>query len=207
MFLLVVLATLGLCMEVHGDLVDGINVIDMKLRAGLLARASTESVPLFEKSKPINVTLGIEMKKIVEVNEVEQKFKIQVLLRMSWINEFIRWHPDEWGNISWIKVKPHDLWTPDIVPYNEMNDDNADVADKYKKLILVEHTGLNTWNIPVLYTLACGIEVEYFPFDVQLCPITFGSWEYNSKSLVLTQDASQIITSDYNFVRMGYIVR
>ena len=49
------------------DLVEGTNVIDMKLRAGILARASTESVPLFDKSNPINVTLGIEMKKIVEV--------------------------------------------------------------------------------------------------------------------------------------------
>ena len=56
-------------------------------------------------------------------------------------NEFTQWHPDEWGNITWLKIKPQQLWTPDIIPYNDMDDSTADVADKYKKLILLDHTG------------------------------------------------------------------
>ena len=39
--------------------------------------------------------------------------------------------------------------------------------------------------------------MQYFPFDVQKCPITFGSWEYDSKNLILKQDDTPIITSDY----------
>ena len=76
------------------DLVEGTNVIDMKLRAGLLARASTESVPLFDKSNPINVTLGIEMKKIVEVRIFFDSYKpgLACLFKYIFISIFILIH-------------------------------------------------------------------------------------------------------------------
>ena len=51
-----------------GDLIDGLNVVDMKLRQGLLSRTSQMSVPVRDRNKPINVTLGMELKKIVDVS-------------------------------------------------------------------------------------------------------------------------------------------
>ena len=54
--------------KVNCDLVDGLNVVDMKLRQGLLSRTSQFSVPVRDRNKAINVTLGMELKKIVDVS-------------------------------------------------------------------------------------------------------------------------------------------
>ena len=37
------------------------------------------------------------------------------------------------------------------------------------------------------YTLACNMDITYFPFDVQTCPVTFGSWEYDTRNLLIIQ--------------------
>merc|ERR1712147_18455 len=116
---------------------------------------------------------------------------------MSWVNEFVTWKPEEWGNITWIKVHPDEVWTPDVTPYNDLDEDKTDVAEKYTKLILIDHTGLNSWYIPVLFALDCAMQVQYFPFDVQRCPITFGSWEYDARSLLLLRDSEPVLTPGY----------
>ena len=81
--------------------------------------------------------------------EVDQIFVIKVLLRLSWVNEFLTWHPEEWGNITWIKMLPGQVWTPDIVPYNDMDTDKSEHNDKYKKQVTVHSDGLSSWIVPV----------------------------------------------------------
>ena len=66
LFVVVVLT----CGGVSGDLVEGLNLVEMNLRQGLLSRTSQMSVPVIDKTKPINVTLGMELKKIVDVSNI-----------------------------------------------------------------------------------------------------------------------------------------
>ena len=78
--------------------------------------------------------------------EVDQIFTIRVLLRMSWTNEYLKWNPEEWGNITWLKMLSTDIWTPDIVPYNDMDEVNhlhwKIDQNKFKiKILLLDLTG------------------------------------------------------------------
>ena len=77
-FVFIAMAMVCIIHDVDTNLVNDINVIDMNLRKGLLARASIESIPRADRNKPIDVTLGMEMKKIIKVNELDQQLKIQV---------------------------------------------------------------------------------------------------------------------------------
>ena len=65
----VVLRCVTTVVYASGGFVNDINVIDMKLRNHLLAATSTLSVPVVDRSRPINVTLGIEMKKVIQGNQ------------------------------------------------------------------------------------------------------------------------------------------
>ena len=80
-------------------------------------------------------------------------------MRLSWKNEFIKWKPEEWNNVTWLKVKPSDVWTPDVVPYNDMDTKKTEITDKYRKLIRIEADGTNSWYIPVVFILSCDIKV------------------------------------------------
>ena len=44
---------------------------------------------------------------------------------------------------------------------------------------IVKHNGDVLWVIPAMTKSSCRIDVTYFPFDEQNCPLKFGSWTYD----------------------------
>ena len=49
--------------------------------------------------------------------------------------------------------------------------------------MIVSSNGDNSWYIPTILRSFCSIDIEYFPFDEQICPLTFGSWTYHGLEL------------------------
>lgn len=47
---------------------------------------------------------------------------------------------------------------------------------------LVYGDGSINWIPPAIYKSSCSIDVEYFPFDEQICDLKFGSWTYLVKN-------------------------
>jgi nicotinic acetylcholine receptor len=44
---------------------------------------------------------------------------------------------------------------------------------------IVSSEGKVLWVIPAMTKSSCKIDVTYFPFDEQRCPLKFGSWTYD----------------------------
>lgn len=45
--------------------------------------------------------------------------------------------------------------------------------------VIVKNTGEVTWLSHGIYVSVCDINVEQFPFDVQLCTMKWASWTYD----------------------------
>ena len=43
----------------------------------------------------------------------------------------------------------------------------------------LHYSGKVVWEPPAIYKSSCGIDVEFFPFDVQTCDLKFSSWAYD----------------------------
>jgi len=43
----------------------------------------------------------------------------------------------------------------------------------------------------------CDIDIRYFPFDDQSCPIQFGAWAYYSARMNITSSSSEVQTHDF----------
>ncbi|XP_074649881.1 acetylcholine receptor subunit alpha-like isoform X2 [Tubulanus polymorphus] len=88
----------------------------------------------------------------------------------------LKWDPVEYGDVTELYVPSEEIWLPDIVLYNNA-DGNYEVTLMTKATL--NSNGLVEWMPPAIYKSSCTINVEFFPFDQQLCTMKFGSWTYD----------------------------
>ena len=77
---------------------------------------------------------------IIIITTTQIKFKLWT--RITWRNEFLSWHPDEWSNIRSLKVGPDEIWTPDITLYQDIDEQQLSGADKYNKDVRLNADGM-----------------------------------------------------------------
>ena len=77
---------------------------ERQLIAHLLKGNSRYARPTLDADKAVNVTFGYEMVHIVSIIETEQTITVKVWIRMSWINEYMRWDPHDWGGVTVTRV-------------------------------------------------------------------------------------------------------
>lgn len=53
------------------------------------------------------------------------------------------------------------------------------------------HDGTVRYNFPSTIEALCPIDVKMFPYDTQVCPLTFASWAYTGQELNLSSQAMQ----------------
>ena len=63
--------------------------------------------------------------------------------------------------------------------------DFAGSRTKYKTMVVLQNNGENIWMSPATFKSSCGFDVSYFPFDNQLCELTFGSWTFTTDKMRL----------------------
>uniref|UniRef100_A0A7N8XCV1 5-hydroxytryptamine receptor 3A-like n=1 Tax=Mastacembelus armatus TaxID=205130 RepID=A0A7N8XCV1_9TELE len=88
-----------------------------------------------------------------------------------WQHEFLVWDPDECDGVTRISLPVKQLWSPDIIVYDV--DDDVSQACPY---VYVNHTGHIRWDRMLRLVSSCNLEIFSFPFDVQNCTFTFGSY-------------------------------
>uniref|UniRef100_A0A3B4XBP8 5-hydroxytryptamine receptor 3A-like n=1 Tax=Seriola lalandi dorsalis TaxID=1841481 RepID=A0A3B4XBP8_SERLL len=94
-----------------------------------------------------------------------------IILLQYWQHEFLVWQPDECDGVTRISLPVRQLWSPDIIVYDV--DDDVSQACPY---VYVNHTGHIRWDRMLRLVSACNLEIFSFPFDVQNCTFTFGSY-------------------------------
>lgn len=51
--------------------------------------------------------------------------------------------------------------------------------------VVLRHDGQVMWDQPAITKSSCSVDVAFFPFDVQQCHLTFGSWTHNGNQMDL----------------------
>lgn len=73
------------------------------------------------------------------------------------------------------------FWT--LLTFNPSSvDDDVSQACPY---VYVNHTGHIRWDRMLRLVSACNLEIFSFPFDVQNCTFTFGSYMHTSEKILL----------------------
>ncbi|XP_045062814.1 neuronal acetylcholine receptor subunit alpha-4-like isoform X2 [Coregonus clupeaformis] len=117
-----------------------------------------------------------------------------VWVKQEWNDYKLRWKPEEYENVTSIRIPSEIIWRPDIVLYNNADGDFA-VTHLTKAHLFYD--GRIKWMPPAIYKSSCSIDVTFFPFDQQNCKMKFGSWTYDRAKIDLISIASDVDQMDY----------
>ncbi|KAK9393870.1 Neuronal acetylcholine receptor subunit alpha-3 [Crotalus adamanteus] len=150
--------------------------------------------PVENVSDPVMVWFEVSLSQLVKVDEVNQIMETNLWLKHIWNDYKLKWDPEKYGGVQYVRVPSNKIWKPDIVLYNNAIGD-FQVDDKTKALL--NYTGNVTWMPPAIFKSACKIDVTYFPFDYQNCTMKFGSWTYDKAQIDLVLVGSTMNLKDY----------
>ncbi|KAJ1363486.1 Acetylcholine receptor subunit beta-type unc-29 [Parelaphostrongylus tenuis] len=157
---------------------------------------------------PIIVKIALQLVLLINVDEKDQVMHTNVWLTLKWHDFQMRWNPVNYGEIKQIRVSPDKVWLPDIVFIQQVRyylhfviyfshaDGNYEVS--FMCNVVINHLGDMLWVPPAIYKSSCIIDVEFFPFDEQVCTLVFGSWTYNENEIKLEfEQAEWVDLSEY----------
>ncbi|XP_070544870.1 neuronal acetylcholine receptor subunit alpha-10-like isoform X2 [Ptychodera flava] len=142
----------------------------------------------------VNITLGMTLTQIVDLDELDEKITINVWLRQFWLDERLRWNSSEYGGIDEIRVSTSQVWMSDIVLYNDVGKENK---RPLQKNVILKSDGSLKWPTPALLVSTCRIDATYFPHDKQCCALKFGSWTFAGSALDVRAEADHADLSNF----------
>ncbi|XP_061740020.1 5-hydroxytryptamine receptor 3A-like [Nerophis ophidion] len=135
--------------------------------------------PVVNLSTPTVTNISFTLYAVLGVNEKRQILTTFLWLRLYWHHDFLVWDPDKCEGVTRISLPVKKLWSPDIIVY-EFVDDDVSQACPY---VYVNHTGHIRWDRMLRLVSACNLEIFSFPFDVQNCTFTFGSYMHTIRDV------------------------
>uniref|UniRef100_A0AAY4C1Q4 Uncharacterized protein n=1 Tax=Denticeps clupeoides TaxID=299321 RepID=A0AAY4C1Q4_9TELE len=163
-----------------------------RLLKTLFASYNKFSRPVANISEVVLVHFGLSIAQLIDV--VSETSTSHTNKKKEWNDYKLRWNPDEYENVTSIRIPSEIIWRPDIVLYN--NADGDFTVTHLTKAHLF-YNGTVKWTPPAIYKSSCSIDVTFFPFDQQNCKMKFGSWTYDRAKIDLVSMASNVDQMDY----------
>ena len=129
--------------------------------------------PLDPNIGKIRLNFTMSPVQLLSLDIKEETFKIKAWLYHFWTDRFLTWNPKDYDNISSIPINVADIWTPDILLYNSVDEQ---FHSRFDTPAVLFSNGLVRWCAPAVMTASCKVFVKYFPFDTQSCKLDFGVW-------------------------------
>ncbi|CAG2238742.1 CHRNN [Mytilus edulis] len=150
--------------------------------------------PVRNASTAVKIKMGLTMTQIFDMDEKNQVLVTNVWLDQEWMDEFLRWPPTEFNNITTLRIPCDKIWLPDIVLYNNA----AEYTDGLMSAnAMVKPNGEVFWPVPAKLQSSCKVDVTYFPFDEQRCKLKFGSWTYDGFQVDILNRTSEVDLDNY----------
>lgn len=132
--------------------------------------------PVYNAAHPVNVSIGITLTQIFDVDERNQVISTNIWLDQEWYDEKLKWDPADYNGLTVFRIPCANIWRPDIVLYNSADDYTGGYMEA---LAMVHSNGQVFWPPIVKLRSTCNIDITFFPFDDQTCKLKMGSWAYD----------------------------
>nr|KAG5694689.1 hypothetical protein BaRGS_010015 [Batillaria attramentaria] len=150
--------------------------VEQQLMLALVGHYENSVRPVYNASDPVDVSLGLTLTQILDLDEKNQVLTTNVWLEAEWYDERLRWNSSDFDGITSIRIPCEKIWLPDIVLYNSVDDYTSGYMPS---LAMVYNDSRVFWGPVIRFRSSCKIDITFFPFDDQICNLKLGSWAYN----------------------------
>ncbi|XP_067344457.1 5-hydroxytryptamine receptor 3A-like [Channa argus] len=131
---------------------------------------------------------------ILDMREKEQTFVPYVWMIKKWQNEYIRWEPGDFCGIQKVNVPTEIMWKPDLTIEEMIEKDKAPPAPH---LVITYDGNVIIINDQVLVS-TCSMHVYKFPFDIQVCNLTFKSVLHSDEEISVSHNADSSVVTRFS---------
>ncbi|CAL8265510.1 unnamed protein product [Merluccius merluccius] len=175
------------CLGAHGRYAQ-------KLLSDLFSNYTSALRPVEDTDHIINVTLQITLSQIIDMDERNQILTTYLWNRQMWTDAYLSWRKEDYDGLDTIRIPSRLVWKPDIVLYNSANDQ---FSSSMETNVVLRNDGHVMWDQPAITKSSCSVDVAFFPFDLQQCRLTFGSWTHNGNQMDLVNALDSADLADF----------
>ena len=152
------------------------------LRAALMNGYDRFELPPVVDENPergVRVHLQLALNQLTSIDVSQQTIDLYAWWRHNWIDPRLAWRPEDWGGVAeltFVGRGPHkEIWMPDDTIF-----DASESEEQMEDLLVDVYPDGGVWvSIPISNTVPCPMKLGRFPFDIQECTFTIGSWTLN----------------------------
>ncbi|XP_067214767.1 glycine receptor subunit alphaZ1 isoform X3 [Linepithema humile] len=151
--------------------------------------------PPSEKNTPVVVNFNILVVDINSINVEDMDFRVDMFVSQSWMESRLNMSQDIFEKDDDYVILPtgffDNLWQPDPYFLNSKVSEIATLSHKFSLVTLYRNKTIK-YSARINAIVACQMEFQLYPMDIQICPIYIESFSYNRKKLRLKWGAGGV---------------
>ena len=160
----------------------------------LLDGYDTRIRPTTNQSKAVVVSVHFSLTNILDFQTASQKFDVLGNYLFAWTDEFLRWNVSDYSGVSVMKIPQSQVWTPTII-ISKIYDGESKVGHVSDR-VAVTWDGSVTWQPEGTYHIICEVQITFYPFDQQICVLTFYVSDESLYEVELVEDTYGGVRTD-----------
>ena len=88
------------------------------LKCDLLSGYNIDARPARKPNESVLISLDFYFIRLLGLDELKQQMVSNIWVKQEWVDHRLSWEPEEYFNITEIRLKPDEVWIPDITLYN-----------------------------------------------------------------------------------------
>ncbi|XP_064637793.1 gamma-aminobutyric acid receptor subunit beta-like isoform X2 [Lineus longissimus] len=133
---------------------------------------------------PLEIEMEIVIASFDSISEVNMDYTITLYLNQYWRDERLKFSDDKKEQMTLTGDFAEKIWVPDTFFANDKNSFLHDVTEK-NKMVKLYGDGSITYGMRFTTTLACMMDLHYYPLDQQNCTVEVESYGYPMEDVVM----------------------